>query len=128
MGSRLKPLTVPNCVMTACFLFSAVVQYNDPDPALWMAVYGAAAAACVLHLAGRRDWPLFAAVGLTAFAWAATLAPRVVGKVAFGELFEAFEMKDTRVEEAREMGGLLIIAAWMAVLTFTSLGNRNRQT
>jgi hypothetical protein len=126
MSSRFTPLTVLNCVMAACFVFSAAVQYNDPDPARWVAMYALAAVACALHVAGRRYWALPAAVGLIALAWAATLAPRVVGKVAFGELFEAFEMKDVRVEEAREMGGLLIVAAWMAALTFSSLGARGR--
>ena len=104
-----------NGVMAAAFLFSVVVQYNDPDPVWWMAIYGAAAAVCVLEIAGRGHWPLPAIVGLAALAWALTLAPAAIGKVRFGELFEAFEMKDARVEVAREMGGLLIVAFWMAV-------------
>jgi hypothetical protein len=49
------------------------------------------------------------------------LVPAVIGKVAFGELFEAFEMKDERVEVAREFGGLLIIAFWMGVLVLDAL-------
>jgi hypothetical protein len=106
-----------NCLMAALFVFSVVVQYNDPDPLRWMAVYGAAALACVLAIFGRGYWPLVAALGLVALVWALTLAPAVVGKVRFGELFESFEMKDERVEVAREMGGLLIVAFWMAVLT-----------
>jgi hypothetical protein len=39
-----------------------------------------------------------------------------VGQVSIGELFESYAMKSAPVEEAREMGGLLIVAAWMAVL------------
>jgi hypothetical protein len=107
---------VVNGLMTAAFLFSAAVQYNDPDPVRWMAIYGAAAVVCVLAILGRGRWPLAAGVGLVTLAWALTLAPAVIGKVRFGELFEAFEMKDERVEVAREMGGLLIVAVWMAVL------------
>lgn len=104
-----------NLLMTAAFLFSVAVQYNDPDPIRWMAIYGAAAVICMLAIAGRGRWPLAAAVGLLALVWALTLAPAVIGKVRFGELFEAFEMKDERVEVAREMGGLLIVAFWMLV-------------
>lgn len=104
-----------NCLMTAAFLFSVAVQYNDPGPVRWMAIYGAAAIVCVLAITGRGRWMLPAAVGLIALIWASTLAPAVIGKVRFGELFEAFEMKDERVEVAREMGGLLIVAFWMAV-------------
>ena len=51
-----------------------------------------------------------------AVVWALTLASNVLGKVRFGELFEAFEMKDACVEVAREFGGLVIVAGWMAVL------------
>jgi hypothetical protein len=107
--------------MTAAFLFSVAVQYNDPDPLRWMAIYGAAAAACILTLKGRGWWPLPAAIGVIALVWALGYAPQVIGKVRFGELFEAFEMKDERVEVAREMGGLLIIAFWMAVLMVASI-------
>jgi len=114
-------MKILNYVMAAAFLFSAVVQYNDPDPFVWMLIYGLACAACALAIMGRLNWVFPAAVGITALAWAVTLAPGVVGKVGFGELFEAFEMKDERVEVAREMGGLLIVAFWMSALVFQSL-------
>jgi hypothetical protein len=55
-------------------------------------------------------------VGVVALAWAATLAPHVLGSVGLGEMVEAWEMKDVRVEEGRETYGLLIVAAWMTVL------------
>lgn len=105
-----------NRLMTVLFLIAAVLQYNDPDPLRWMAIYGLAALACLLALAGWLPRPLSALVGLAALAWAATLAPAVVGRVSIGELFESFTMKSQSVEEAREMGGLLVVAAWMAVL------------
>lgn len=114
-------MKILNYLMTACFLFSVIVQYNDPDPLLWMLMYGLAGGACVLAILNRGKWIFPAAIGAVALVWALTLAPNVIGKVAFGELFEAFEMKDERVEVAREMGGLLIIAFWMAVLVFDAL-------
>jgi len=113
-----------NYLMTVCFLFSVVVQYNDPDPVRWMLIYGLACAACVLAILNRLNWIFPAAIGLVALAWAMTLAPNVIGKVAFRELFEAFEMKDERVEVAREFGGLLIVTFWMAALVLQSLRRR----
>jgi hypothetical protein len=98
------------------FAFSVVVQFNDPDPWRWAAMYGAATFACALTLAHRQRWWFPVVVGLVALAWAATLAPRVLGNVPFLSMFEAFEMKDAGVEESREMYGLLMIAGWMAVL------------
>ncbi len=110
-----------NYLMTACFLFSVIVQYNDPDPLPWMLIYGLAGAACVLAILNRGKWLVPAAIGAAALVWAITLAPSVIGKVALGELFEAFEMKDETIEIAREMGGLLIVSFWMAVLVFDDL-------
>ena len=104
--------------MAAAFLLSTLVQYNDPDPFRWMAFYGAACVACVLAAARPQSlaWRVPAVIGLVAAAWAATIAPRVIGRVALPQLFASWEMKSPLVEEAREMGGLLIVAAWMAVL------------
>ena len=106
------------------FVFSVVVQVNDPDPLAWMAIYGAAAVACLLSLLGKLPWWFAVITGLIALAWAATIAPRVVGQVPFMDMFAEFEMKDIGVEESREMYGLLIIGAWMAVLGHRTFWNR----
>jgi hypothetical protein len=121
-----KTMKLLNYLMTACFLFSVIVQLNDPDPIRWIVIYGLAAAACAWAIRGRVDWRFPAAVGAVALSWALWLASSVLGKVRFGELFEAFEMKDTRVEVGREFGGLLIVAAWMAVLAFHEAKERIR--
>ena len=117
-------MRIASGLLGALFLLGAAVQYNDPDPLRWAAIYFAAAAACMLAAFGRGHWALPAAVGVVAAAWAATLAPSVLGKVVPSELVGAWEMKDARVEVGREMYGLLIIAAWMAVLAFTHLRRR----
>jgi hypothetical protein len=108
--------TAANVVMLLLFVFSVVVQVNDPDPALWMFVYALAAAACALELARRTRWWLPAVTAALALAWSLTLAPGVVGRVPFLEMFSAWEMRDQGIEESREMYGLLIVAAWMVVL------------
>jgi transmembrane protein TMEM220 len=117
-------LRVANWVMTAAFMFSVAVQYNDPDPIRWMLIYGLAALACILKLRHRLPRYFPAAVGATAFGWAASIAPRVIGKTTFGDMFQSFHMINSVVEEAREMGGLLIVAAWMAVLLAASKPKR----
>jgi hypothetical protein len=107
------------------FLFSALMQYNDPDPVRWVALYGAASLASVLALWGRGSWLLPAAVALAAVAWAATIAPHL-GGVRIPDLFAEFEMKDEGVERAREVGGLLIVAVWMLVLVTAALRRPGR--
>ena len=115
---------VADALFLLMFVFSVVVQVNDPDPLAWMAIYGAAAVACLLSLAGRLPWWFAVVVGLVAIAWAATLAPRVLGNVPFLSMFEEFEMKDVGVEESREMYGLALIALWMAVLGHRAFWNK----
>lgn len=108
--------TILNAAMLLVFVFSAVVQMNDPDPLVWVAMYGAAAFACVLALMRRGHWSYPALVSVVSLVWVATYAPRVLGRVPFGSMFGAWEMADTGIEEARETYGLMIVAVWMVVL------------
>lgn len=112
---------VASWTMLVAFLFSIVVQFNDPDTGRWVAIYGAAALACVFDMQHRGHWSVPALIGVAAVAWSATYAHRVVGHVRFLDMFGAFEMKSLPIEESREMYGLLIIAAWMAVLVWRGL-------
>ena len=115
-----------NVVMLLLFAGSALLQLNDPDPAAWIAIYTAAAVLCAAELRGFLR-PLYPALlSLTALTWAATIAPRVLGKVPFAAMFAEFEMRDLGVEESREMYGLVIVAVWMAVLALVARKYRNR--
>ena len=105
-----------DALMLLLFAFAAALQLNDPDPVRWFTVYALAAVACLLSLRRRLHWALPALLCAVALAWAATIAPRVVGRVPVRDMFGAWEMKNEGIEESREMYGLLIIAAWMAVL------------
>ena len=108
---------VADVVMLVIFLLSAAVQVNDPDPVLWIGLYALAAGATLLSVLGRSRWWIPALITCLTIAWAATIAPRVLGRVPFGEMFGAWEMRDIGIEESRELYGLLIVAAWMLVLT-----------
>src|SRR5687767_10279830 len=101
--------------MLLLFLFSAAVQLNDPDPLLWIAIYVAAAVVCGLEV--RRRTPAWAplAVALVAILWAGTLYVRA-HDVPISALFAEWEMRDLRIEEAREMYGLTIVGAWMLLV------------
>ena len=107
---------VADVLFLLMFAFSVVVQVNDPDPLPWMAIYGAAALACLLSLIGKLPWQFAVVTGIIALAWAASIAPRVIGQVPFMEMFAEFEMKDIGVEESREMYGLILIGGWMSIV------------
>ena len=117
-----------NLLMLLMFVFSVVVQYNDPDPWLWMAIYALAALACLQELLWNDNHLVVpAAVGAIALVWAISLLPRVIGKVRIRELFAQFEMKgDLMVEVAREAGGLLIVAVWMQAIVIRRILQQRR--
>ena len=107
--------TLSNAIMLLLFLFAAAVQFNDPDPAVWIGIYGVAAVVCVLEIRRRAPVWMPVAVALIALVWAGTLYYGA-RDVPVMSLFAEWEMRDVRVEEAREMYGLAIVAAWMIVI------------
>jgi len=104
-------------IMTLLFAFAAALQFNDPDPIQWIAIY---TAACGLSLVSffRRRVPLSAviAVSVIAIAWATLIAFDGPTASEYGHMFDGWEMKSPSVEQAREASGLVIVGAWMIVL------------
>ena len=115
-----------NRIVALLFLVSAAIQYNDPDPWLWVAIYGSAAAACLVWERNRRTWPFAALVGLVALVWGGMLTP-VLADFRFGDLFRSMKAKTPAIELSRELLGLLIIAGWMGVLVFLSRRSARRR-
>jgi hypothetical protein len=107
-------------VFALLFAFAAFVNFNDPDSMRWIALYGLAtvvAAWRALSATGPPA-PLPIGVAVVAGAWAANLLPGVLGKVGWGEMTAAWEMKNTRIEEGREFWGLTIVVVAMLMLAF----------
>lgn len=106
---------VANAIMLLLFVFAAVVQVNDPDPHLWIGIYTTAAVVCALELRRRTAGWAPLALSLLALAWAGSLYAGA-RDVPIGALFAEWEMRDLRIEEAREMYGLTIVAVWMLIV------------
>lgn len=106
-------MRVANAVFAALFLLSVVVQYNDPDPIRWMAIYGAALAMCLLR--GRVPWWAPAIVGVVAGIWGLTLVPGVLAEAELADLVRTMK-HENHAEEARELGGLCLVALWTGAL------------
>jgi hypothetical protein len=97
-------------LMALFFVYATAVQYNDPDPVRWMAVYVAALACCVSFAIGRFS-RLVAAITIAAAAiWAAIWRQSLVALPQYGQV------PWVQIEEARELGGLLIVAGWTSIL------------
>ena len=96
-------------IFAILFFITAVLQYNDPDTLLWIAIYGIATLVTLGFIFNKVSYIVPALVGLLG----------VIGFfLIFPEKFEGFTIgqgDDKNIEEAREACGLLISAIVMFV-------------
>lgn len=96
-------LRLLNAVMCLLYLVSCAVQINDPDPWVWIAMYGFCALVSFAAMLGRySSFPLLSLLVLVP--WFLVLMPKEIGPWL-------------QIETAREAGGLLFCIVWMIVLT-----------
>lgn len=118
-------MRVANYVMAALFVVCVAIQHNDPDPARWMVLYACAAVACLQMFRWAHDWIVPLAVGLAATGWAVYMTPGTSREASFGDLFRSMDTPGG-AELARELGGLVIVVAWMAALVVVAARRRRR--
>lgn len=113
-GLGVKP--VPTWFIAICWVMAVGycvcvgLQYNDPDPARWMAMYAATAIAFALLPARRVFVVLSVAVGLVAAIWGAYLGHQVKDLLHMSDLWMKMHEKGGAVEVGREALGLGIVA------------------
>jgi len=115
-----------NAIMALLFLLSAALQINDPDPLAWILVYSAAAMICVLFHLSRLDWRTATAIALVAALWLGFIFPQMIenlGESSLAEILDFSHMKTLGTELIREVGGLLIVIAWMTALASKAYRN-----
>ncbi len=99
-------------VMFIIFLMCCAVQYNDPDPLTWIALYGYAAVFTAFAFYKKYSaWPL---------------PGMMVYLVLFFYYAPPMNVSWWALEEGREAMGLMIGAVWMAVLLFLWYGKRTK--
>jgi hypothetical protein len=111
-------------LFAAVCLLSAALQYNDPDPVRWIALYLASGVAAVLALVRPGSWPLAAWVAAIGAAWAIALWVDVAGEVAATDIFRKMVEKGGKVEVMREAGGLTIAFAGSAIAALAARSRR----
>lgn len=94
---------------TLLFLFFAAVQYNDPDPIVWIPTY--LLPILLLWKKGKRDRIMYFGFGLIYLLWAANQFPAEWE----GVRLNAMGMKTINIELGRESLGLGIagISVWI---------------
>ncbi|MDV3307522.1 MAG: transmembrane 220 family protein [Cyclobacteriaceae bacterium] len=102
-------------VLAVMFLIFAFVQVNDPDPLIWILIYGLMAATCVLAAFNVYMPKALAVFGVILLAYAVYYYPGVrewLNSDDKGLLFDDIaKMQYPYIEESREFLGLLICVA-----------------
>ncbi|EAR01888.1 transmembrane 220 family protein [Maribacter sp. HTCC2170] len=94
-------------IFSVLFLITAGLQYNDPDPALWISIYLIATVVTLGYVFNKVSFFIPAIFGVLALIGFFYLMP---------ETFEGFTIGQgdiKNIEEAREAFGLLITAIVM---------------
>lgn len=123
-----------NIIFIILFVISAGLQYNDPDPYIWMPIYLYAAYLC--YLAIRRKYnPVLYIIGLSIYSvYALYLLFGSTGVLAWLNKHDAENIAQSMkaakpwIEETREFFGLLIIIAVLLINTLWYRRNRHRTT
>ncbi len=94
------------------FLSFVAMQYNDPDPALWMAIYGLSAVLCFLSAFDKAPHGLL---------WVAIILCTAGTLYMWPDKYEGLSVGSgdiKNIEEAREALGLLLVAAVFGCFIF----------
>jgi len=108
-----------NLIFAFIFLIFATLQYNDPDPFVWIFIYGMMTLTCALAAWGKFYNKTALALALIYLIYAVALAPSAWRLFTSNEpslLFDGLaKMQNTYIEETRECLGLLTCLAVLAI-------------
>lgn len=104
-----------NLLFCIIFILFAVLQYNDPDPYIWIPIYGYAAVLCWLAFK-EKYYPKAYLLGLAVYIfYASFLVFTKNGVIDWAtehhaeNLVQTMKAEKPWVEDTREFGGLLIL-------------------
>ena len=111
-----------NRFMMAVFFVCLLLQFNEPDPVVWAAMYS-------VPIVGGYLWERTALGRLVPGIAAAVALIIAVGLIFSAPMaaplentFEQWQMMGEHSEVLREAGGLVLIAGWLAALAFVGSG------
>ena len=110
--------------LTIIFALFAALQYNDPDPEIWIPLYGYAAVVSFLMFIGKMTNPAWAIIGLLLFVitaikdWPST----------FKGMENTMTIMRPEIERARETSGMLICAVTMIFYIIVIINRKKRKS
>lgn len=106
-------MKILNYAVAVLFATFVVVQFNDPDPWLWVMLYGAPIVIALFAAHHRLHRGIIWAALAVCIGLMAMLLPGVIEFVSSGiELAEAMSDQRIYVEQTREFFGLAIVAMY----------------
>lgn len=115
-----------NLVFAILFVLFAALQYNDPDPYIWIPIYVVSAFVCFQNYKGKFDQFSHWIIVAFCLIYAVRLIIDPNGVIAWFKEHDAENlvqsMKATKpwIEQTREFGGLLIILIVASVNIITN--------
>ena len=105
-------MRILSLVFALLFFTFAALQWNDPDPLLWILIYGYVAVVALLDFLNKTINPLIILISVIAgFLYSFFYLPGLIDLLdrgAIDQLAEEMHASTTYIEESREFLGLLI--------------------
>jgi hypothetical protein len=102
-------------LLVIMFLAFSFVQLNDPDPVVWILIYGAMAVVCVMATFDYFIPRLMLVLSIVYIGYASTLLPSISKWLQSSDRAMLFDdiakMQNLYIEESREFLGLVICLA-----------------
>lgn len=102
---------VVNIILTVLFILFALVQFNDPDPYLWILIYGSIALVSGLAIKNIYNKTILMAMMVACILGSIYYFPgliELVGDHKVSDLTKTMKAEQPFIEESRESLGLLI--------------------
>lgn len=100
-----------NIILTILFLLFALVQFNDPDPFVWIIIYGSVALVsglAIKNIYNRKVLLIIMTVCLIGSIYYFPGLIELVSDHEFGDLTKTMKAEQPFIEESRESLGLLL--------------------
>ena len=113
-------MRIGSTLMSVLFALGAAVQWNDPDPLLWIAAYLVGMGLSVLGALGRPHGLASLLAALVLGVSFLVISPSLLG--APEEAFTSVKMQAVDHEEPREAVGLALLSGWSFALAYWAAG------
>lgn len=117
-------MKIVHALLAVMFLIFALLQINDPDPYIWIPIYGAMTVVCIMAFYGRYNTKLIIALLVFYVTYSFFFMPGVkvwMRQEDKAQLFDnVAKMEHPFIEESREFLGLLINIVVLGVYLFIS--------